>query len=98
MGIVHIYNHAECTYQIFLNGIMMLPVGYSMYEVSPSGNIPIAKGDAEIITGFAYSKGVPVNTIVDTKMFDQVYNAVTQKMMQSANPTMGNMTGRVLPK
>jgi len=56
MGIVHVYNHADCTYQIFLNGIMMLPIGYSMYEVSPSGQIPIAKGDAEIISGFAYAK------------------------------------------
>lgn len=29
---------------------MMLPVGYSLYEISPSGKIPMAKGDAEVMT------------------------------------------------
>lgn len=49
VGILHVYNSIKKTYQIFINGIMMLPIGYSLYEVSPSGLIPIAKGDAEII-------------------------------------------------
>lgn len=49
VGILHVYNSINKTYQIFINGIMMLPIGYSIYEVSPSGLIPIAKGDAEII-------------------------------------------------
>lgn len=43
IGILHLYNGVTKTYQIFLNGIMMLPIGYSIYEVSPSGLIPMAK-------------------------------------------------------
>ncbi len=97
VGILHVYDNVEKTYQIFANGIMMLPIGYSLYEVSPSGKIPIAKGDAEVMTGFAYSKGIPANTIVDTKMYDQVYASVVQKMLQSAKPTMGNLTGHQFP-
>jgi hypothetical protein len=49
IGILHVYNAAEKTYMIYLNGVMMLPIGFSLYEVSPSGLIPIAKGDAEVI-------------------------------------------------
>jgi hypothetical protein len=49
IGILHVYNSSEKTYMIYLNGVMMLPIGFSLYEVSPSGLIPIAKGDAEVI-------------------------------------------------
>jgi len=41
---------------ILINGIMMLPIGFSLYEVSPSGLIPMGKGDCEVIPGSAYSK------------------------------------------
>jgi hypothetical protein len=97
VGILHVYDNVKKTYQIFANGVMMLPVGYSLYEISPSGKIPMAKGDAEVMTWFAYSKGIPANTLIDTRMYDQVYNSVVQKMLQSAKPTMGNNTGRLIP-
>lgn len=96
LGILHVYNSVKKTYMIFINGIMMLPVGYSLYEVSPSGLIPIAKGDAEIIPGYSYAKGIPANTLVDTKMYDMVWNAMAQKMSQSAHPTMSNHTGHMI--
>lgn len=97
-GILYIFDNANKTYQIFINGIMMLPLGYSLYEVSPSGMIPLAKGDAEINTGFAYSKGVIDNTFADSKMADAVYQSMIQKMLQSAKPTMGNRSGKIIPK
>lgn len=96
LGILHVYNSVRKTYMIFINGIMMLPVGYSIYEVSPSGLIPLAKGDAEIIPGYSYAKGIPANTLVDTKMYDMVWNAMAQKMSQSAHPTMSNNTGHMI--
>lgn len=96
VGILHVYNSINKTYQIFINGIMMLPIGYSIYEVSPSGLIPIAKGDAEIIPWYAYAKGIPANTLVDTKMYDMVWNGVTQKMLQGVKPTMANNTGHTI--
>lgn len=96
VGILHVYNSIKKTYQIFINGIMMLPIGYSMYEVSPSGLIPVAKGDAEVIPWYAYAKGVPANTLVDTKMYDMVWNWVTQKMLQGVKPTMANNTGHTI--
>lgn len=96
--VLHVYNNKNKTYQVIVNGITMLPMEYSLFEISPSGEIPIAKWDAEIMTGFAYAKGIPANTIIDGKMFDAVYNAVVQKMLQSGKPTMGNNTGYQLPQ
>lgn len=97
VGILYIFDNVNKTYQIMINGVLMLPIGYSLYEVSPSGLLPIAKGDAEIATGFAYSKGVIDNTFADSKMADMVYQSMVQKMLQSAKPTMGNRSGRVIP-
>lgn len=98
VGILHVYNSVKKTYMIIINGVMMLPRDYSIYEVSPSGLIPIAKWDAEVIAGFAYSKWQPDNVIVDGRMLDMAYNAVAQKMSQSAKPTMSNNSGKVIPK
>lgn len=98
LGILRVFNNVDKTYMIFMNGIMMLPIGYSSYEVSPSGAIPIAKGDAEVIPGFAYAKWQPDNILVDDKMISSCYNAITTKMNQSAKPTMGNLSGKKFPK
>lgn len=98
VGILHVYDSVEKTYMIIMNGIMMLPIGYSMYEVSPSGLIPLAKGDAEVLSGFAYSKGNSDAVIIDSKMLDMVYNSIVQKLSQSAKPTMGNNSGKLIPK
>lgn len=98
IGILYVFDNASKTYQIIINGIIMLPIGYSLYEVSPSGLLPLAKGDAEISTGFAYSKGVIDNTFADSKMADAVYQSMIQKMLQSAKPTMANRSGKILPK
>jgi hypothetical protein len=96
VGILHVYNSIDKTYMVYINGIMMLPIGFSLYEVSPSGKIPMAKGDAEVTPWYAYAKGVPANTLVDTKMYDIVWNSITQKMMQSAKPTLANNTGHTI--
>lgn len=96
VGILHVYDWIEKTYMIMINGIMMLPIGFSLYEVSPSGLIPIGKGDCEVIPWSAYSKWIPANTLVDTKMYDLVWNSIAQKMAQSAKPTLANNTGHVI--
>jgi hypothetical protein len=98
VGVLYVFDNANKVYQIIINGIIMLPIGYSLYEISPAGLLPIAKGDAEINTGFTYSKGVIDNTFADSKMADAVYQSMIQKMLQSAKPTMANRSGKILPK
>ncbi len=98
VAILYVFDNINKTYQVIINGVLMLPVGYSLYEVSPSGMLPIAKGDAEIITGFAYSKGTIDNTITDSKMSDAVLKSMMSKIIQGAKPTMGNRSGRIIPK
>lgn len=98
IGIVKVYCPFSNEFMIFLNGIMMLPVGFPLTKISPSGHVPIANAGAERIPNFAYSKGIPSNTYVDEKLYDYVYQSMMKKMMQSAEPTLANRTGLVLPR
>jgi len=98
VGIVKIYEPFENNFMLFINGIMMMPVGFPLTKVSPSGFAPIANAGAERIPNFSYSKGIPSNTYVDEKLYDYVYQAMMKKMMQSAEPTLANRTGIVLPR
>lgn len=98
VGIVKIYEPFENNFMIFINGIMMIPVGFPLTKISPSGFAPIANAGAERIPNFSYSKGIPSNTYVDEKLYDYVYQAMMKKMMQSAEPTLANRTGIVLPR
>jgi len=86
-------------FQIFLNGVMMLPVGFPLQAISPSGEYTIAKGDIEPISGlFAYSKSIPAKTKVDQAVYDEFLRLMILKTQQSFKPPMANSTGNVLSK
>lgn len=98
--------------QIFLNGVMMLPVvslgedkegnpivsGFPLTSISPSGDYPIAKGDFEPIEGFAISKGQPAKMRVDQEVQDEFLKIMILKTKKSFDPPMGNTSGRILTR
>lgn len=98
VGLVKVYEPFSNRYQLFANGVMLLPIDFPLTKISPSGLIPIAKGDAERIPNFAYAKGIPANTYVDEKIYDFTYQAMMKKLLQSSEPTLSNNTGRELPR
>lgn len=98
VSIVKLYKQFTNEFMVFINGIMMLPVGFPLTKISPSGKVPIGKGSAEVIQNFTYSKGIPSNSYVDEKIFTYTYEALMKKLMQSAEPTLTNRTGKVLPR
>lgn len=86
-------------FMIFLNGVMMLPIGFPLTAISPSGRLTFAKGDAEPISKFfAYSKSLPAKTKVDQEMLDEILKMVLLKMKKSLWPPMANNTGRNLTR
>lgn len=98
--------------QIFLNGVMMLPVvmlgkdsrampivsGFPLTCISPSGDYPIAKGDYEPVDGFAISKGQPSKMRVDQEVQDELLKMMILKTKQSFQPTWVNNSGKVLSR
>jgi hypothetical protein len=59
-------------FMIMLNGVMMLPTGFPLTAISPSGEYSISKGDLEPIPNFAISKSIPAKTRVDQAVLDEL--------------------------
>ena len=83
-------------YMILLNGVMMLPVGYALTNISPSGEYTLTQGKFEGIANFSYSKGQPAKTKFDEATLNEFYTLMIGKMQQSLKPPMGNTTGKTL--
>lgn len=92
-------------YQVFVNGVMMLPVeesegkiiGFPLTYYSPSGCYTIVKGDNEKIPFFAYSKSVPSKNEVKEEVANELLRIMVHKMRYSAFPSVGNNSDKVLP-
>lgn len=93
---VRVYDKYNNRYQIYLNGIPMLSAGFPLTVISPSGEYPIAKGDADKMNMFAYSKSEPAKTKVDQAVLDSILRVLLIKFEQGAFPPRGNLTGKVI--
>lgn len=96
MEVIQVYRPYAQRYQIYLNGVPMLPGGFPLKAVSPSGLIPIAKGDADIMNMFAYSKSEPSKTKIDQAVFDEILQNMVMKQRQSAVVPRGNLSDKVV--
>ena len=84
---------------IMLNGVMMLPVGFPLTAISPSGKFSIAKGDSEIISKFfAIGRSIPSKSKVDQSVLDETLRLLILMMQQSAKPPIANKSNRVLSR
>lgn len=92
---IKIFDKSANRFMIMLNGVMMLPINYPLSAISPNGEIPMAQGKLEPISGFALSKSQPSKTKVDQEVLDEVTMLMVEKTRQSFKPPMGNASKRV---
>lgn len=83
-------------FQIFLNGIMMLPANYPLTSISPSGEIPMSQGKLEPISDFCYSKSQPSKTKVDQEVKDEIVKLMIERMRLGNKPPLGNNGSTIL--
>ncbi len=76
-------------FQIYLNGVPMLPYNYSLREVSPSGDIPLSQGKFEPISGFYLSKSMPSKTKIEDEVLSEATTLMIEGMRQGRKPPMG---------
>lgn len=93
---INVYRPFSQRYQIYINGVPMLPAGFPLRAISPSGLIPIAKGDADLMNMFAYSKSEPSKTKIDQAVFDEILQNMVMKQRQSAMVPRANMSDRIV--
>lgn len=82
-------------YQIFCNGVMMLPTGFPMpWE---HGEYNITQGKLEPISAFfAYSKSYPDKTKLDQEILDEMYRLAVLKTQKSYLPPIANYSTNIL--
>lgn len=88
-------------FQIIINGIMMLPVGFPLSAVSPGGKINIVKQVLYPINPqFAYGKGFCSSGDVYelSKILDEFLRLFVLKTRKSITPPYVNNSGRVISK
>jgi hypothetical protein len=94
--VIKVYRPFEQRYQIYINGVPMLKVKYPLKAISPSGLVPLAKGDIDLMNLFAYSKSEPAKTKIDQAVFDEVLQNMIIKSRQSAFVPRVNNSDKIL--
>lgn len=95
--IVKYLNKWTNEFMIMLNGVMMLPIGFPLTEVSPSGEYPIAKAEAFPISEFFWvGKSIPAKTKVDQQVLDEFMKLIVLKTRKSFKPPLANNTNKIL--
>lgn len=92
---VMLFDRVANRFQIYLNGVPMLPYNYLLSNISPSGDIPMAQGKYEPISDFAYSKGQPSKTRIDEEVYDESTKLMIEGMRQGRKPPMGSRKKKV---
>lgn len=82
-------------YQIILNSIPMLPIGFPMPW--KHGSYSLVKQVFSIISPhFAYGKSFPNLSRLQVAVWDEMLRLMVLKTQKSFKPPLGNLTGRVL--
>lgn len=82
-------------FNIFLNGVMMLPSKTPMKLFYPRGNYPITNIPAERLTGSIYARSIPAKTKFNADYVDWLLKMAAVKFEQGAFPALlakGNYT------
>ena len=95
--VIKVQDQTNNVYQIVLNGVPMLPKGFPLTAISPSGKITIAKGDmGSSVVNFAYSTPLPADMRVDQDTYDKFLRAMVVKTEQSIEPPLGTKADKRL--
>lgn len=96
---IRYYNLSTNTYQIYLDGVPMLPMDFPLEYLNGVLKYPIIKGNGEPISRyFAYCRGVSSKNKFNQAMIDEMFRVILLKFRLSTNPPMSNMTGKTLNK
>jgi len=94
---IHYQDQINNEYQIFLNGIAMLPVGFPLSAITPSGMFNIEKQVLQVINPFfAYGRSFIAKTEQLSKLLDEMIKLLLLKTRKSIHPPYANISGKVI--
>lgn len=94
---IHYMDRFNDEYQIFLNGVAMLPVGFPLSAIFPGGKYPIEYQVLQPINPFfAYGRSFGAKTRRVSDLLDEVLRLLILKTRKSIHPPYANISGKVI--
>lgn len=94
---IHYQDQINDEYQIFLNGIAMLPVGFPLSAITPNGMFNIEMQVLQVINPFfAYGRSFIAKTEQLSKLLDEMIRLLLLKTRKSIHPPYANISGKVI--
>ena len=94
---VHYQDEINDEYQIFLNGIPMLPLGFPLSAITPGGMFNIEMQVLQVINPFfPYGRSFIAKTEQLTKLLDEMIRLLILKTRKSIHPPYANISGKVI--
>lgn len=94
---IHYQDQINDEYQIFLNGIPMLPIGFPLSAITPNGMFNIEMQVLQVINPFfAYGRSFIAKTEQLTKLLDEMIRLLLIKTRKSIHPPYANISGKVI--
>lgn len=94
---VHYQDEINDEYQIFLNGIPMLPLGFPLSAITPGGMFNIEMQTLQVINPFfPYGRSFIAKTEQLTKLLDEMIRLLLIKTRKSIHPPYANISGKVI--
>lgn len=94
---VRYYNHFLNCYQVLLNGVMMLPIGFPVEYLLGINAPALLKGDGESMgPNFAYCRGISAKNKFNQAVVDEFFKIMVLKFRKSTFPPLANNTGKLL--
>lgn len=87
--IIHrVFDRENNKFNIFVNGLMMLPSATPMTLFYPRGNYPISNVPAERLRGSIYARSVPAKTKFNADFVDWALKMLANKFEQGVDPAI----------
>jgi len=94
---IHYQDQINNEYQIFLNGVAMLPCGFPLSEITPNGMFNVEKQVLQVINPFfAYGRSFIARTEQLSKLLDEMIKLLFLKTRKSIHPPYANISGKVI--
>jgi len=94
---IHYQDQINDEYQIFLNGIPMLPVGFPLSAITPNGMFNIEKQVLQVINPFfSYGRSFIAKTEQLSRLLDEMIRLLLIKTRKSIHPPYANISGKVI--
>lgn len=94
---IHYQDEINDEYQVYLNGIPMLPVGFPLSAVTAGGRFNVTMQVLQAINPFfAYGRSFVMRTRENSDLLDEMLRLLILKTRKSIHPPYANISGKVI--